>query len=81
MKTSLVRIAGAQGVVIPQDLLDQAGLISEVELTATQGGLLVTPLEGVRVGWAAAARSLREVGEDLPVDHMSTDFDTQSWEW
>lgn len=67
MHVSIRRIGNSQGVVIPKPLLVQAGLDGEAgaEMTVEDGALVLRrPASQVRAGWAEAARSIAEVGDD-----------------
>jgi antitoxin MazE len=82
MKTRIVRIGNSQGVRIPKLLLEQAGLDGEVELRVTDSGIVIEAVDSPRAGWWEAARTLRERGEDGPLDEMTpTSFDDDEWVW
>lgn len=53
--TQLVRIGNSQGIRIPKPLIEQARLEGkELKLQLVNGGLLITPENGVREGWKEA---------------------------
>ena len=82
MKAKLVRIGNSRGIRLPKPLIEQAGLIDEVELEARKGAIVITPANGVRSGWEKAARDLHEHDDDSLVDqHVNTSFDDEEWEW
>lgn len=61
------KIGNSQGVVIPKPVLAQLGLDGEAgaEMTVEDGALVLRrPASPVRAGWAEAARSIAEVGDD-----------------
>lgn len=61
------KIGNSQGVVIPKPLLVQVGLDGEAgaEMTVEDGALVLRrPAGAVRAGWAEAARSIAEAGDD-----------------
>jgi antitoxin MazE len=61
------KIGNSQGVVIPKPVLAQLGLDSEAgaEMTVEDGALVLRrPASPVRAGWAEAARSIAEAGDD-----------------
>ncbi|MBE0660616.1 MAG: AbrB/MazE/SpoVT family DNA-binding domain-containing protein [Bryobacteraceae bacterium] len=67
MHVSIRRIGNSQGVVIPKPLLVQVGLDGEAgaEMTVEDGALVLRrPASAVRAGWAEAARSIAEAGDD-----------------
>ncbi len=81
-KTWIVRIGNSRGIRIPKTLLEEADLPEEVELHAQPGRLVVQAASRPRSGWAAAAKRMRDRGEDRLLDELtSTKFDHKEWEW
>jgi antitoxin MazE len=81
-KTRIVRIGNSRGIRIPKMLLDEADLPDEVELHAQPGRLVVQAARGPRSGWAAAAKRMRAVGDDVLLDEStSSKFDRDEWKW
>lgn len=80
--TRIVRIGNSRGIRVPKLLLDQADLPDEVELRAEPGRLVVSAAKRVRDGWAAAAQTMRERGDDMLLDSgTATRFDRSDWKW
>lgn len=64
---SIRQIGNSQGVVIPKPILVQLGLDAKsgVEMTVEDGALVLRrPASPARVGWAEAARTIAEAGDD-----------------
>lgn len=64
---SIRRIGNSHGVVIPKPVLAQLGLDAQavVEMTIEDGALVLRrPASPARTGWAEAARSIAEAGDD-----------------
>ena len=64
---SIRQIGNSQGVVIPKPVLAQLGLdaTAGVEMTIEDGALVLRrPANPARAGWAEAARSIAEAGDD-----------------
>ena len=89
-KTRIIRIGNSQGVRIPRNLLEQAGLMhsdgstgQEVELEVGSGGILVRPAREPRAGWAAAFERMAAEGDDKLLDDVpsATAWDEQDWVW
>jgi antitoxin MazE len=81
-KTRIVRIGNSRGIRVPKAILEQAQLPVEVELHARPGRLVVLGVKRPRDGWAAAARAMRQRGEDALLDvSRPTKFDHAEWEW
>ncbi len=84
MKTRIVQIGNSRGIRIPKPLLDEAGLGpgAEVELRATADGLEIRAVAQPRAGWAEAAASAHEAGNDALLDGPTpTRFDRDAWTW
>ena len=81
MKARIVRIGNSKGVRIPKPLLEQAGLTEDVELHAEEGRIVIVAGRPARTGWAEAAQSLREHGEDDLLETPPTQFDVAEWVW
>ena len=80
--TRIVRIGNSRGIRVPKLLLDQADLPDEVELRAEPGRLIVSAVSRPREGWAAAARTMRERGDDMLLEATTpTRFDRAQWTW
>ena len=68
MKTTLRKFGNSQGVIIPKALLAQFGLESEIEMTVTQAGIVLSkPNKHPREGWAHASQQLAHRGDDALV--------------
>jgi antitoxin MazE len=84
MKTRIVRIGNSQGVRIPKPLLDQSGIVGEVELVVQDGQIIIRGAEKPRADWARAFRSMAEVGDDQLLDpeiFAGSSWDDEEWEW
>lgn len=82
MRARIVRVGNSRGVRLPKPLLDQAGLPDEVEIHAEPGRIIIQSARGPRGGWAEAARTMAERGEDRLLDEPTpTAFDSEEWTW
>ncbi|QFY89362.1 AbrB/MazE/SpoVT family DNA-binding domain-containing protein [Magnetovirga frankeli] len=77
--TQLVRIGNSQGIRIPKPLIEQAHLEGkEIKLQLVNGGLLITPENGVREGWKEAIeRTISAHGQES-LDDEWLDFTLDS---
>jgi antitoxin MazE len=81
-RTRIVEIGNSRGIRIPKALLDQAQLSDEVEFHAHPGRLVVLAARRPRAGWAEAARTMHERGDDGVLDEPAvTRFDDEEWQW
>lgn len=82
MKARLVQIGNSRGVRLPKPLIEEVGLSDEVELSVRGGAIVILPVRTARQGWAEAASTLHDKGEDYLLDSpTSTHFDDGEWEW
>ena len=82
MKTRLVQIGNSRGIRLPKPLIDQAGLTDEVEIRLEGHAIIIERANRPRAGWAEAAKTMHERGEDVLLDPvMMTEFDENEWEW
>jgi len=81
-RSRIIRIGNSRGIRVPKALLEQAQLREEVELHAEPGRLVVRAVRRTRAGWAKAAASMHQQGDDRLLDaSMPTGFDAAEWEW
>lgn len=82
MKAKLIRIGDSRGVCIPKPLIDQAGLIDDVQLKVVGTAIIVQSDSSVRSGWEDAARGIAGLNEDGIIDEpLPTEFDESEWIW
>jgi len=84
MRARIVKIGNSQGVRIPKPLLDQAGIVDDVELEVRENQIIIRPVSNPRSGWEAAFSKMSELGDDVLVDGMdniSHSWDEEEWEW
>jgi antitoxin MazE len=83
MKTRIVSIGNSQGIRIPKLLLEQTGLLDEVDISAEDDALVIRPFRKPRAGWAAAFQVMAHRGDDVLIDtaEPSSTFEKDGWEW
>lgn len=64
MELSIIRIGNSRGVRLPKDLLDRLGFADKVEAVLGENSLTLYPVKKPRAGWAEAARSMHQAGDD-----------------
>jgi len=80
----LVAIGNSRGIRIPKAMIDQVGLVDEVELEVVDGAIVIRRKHRPREGWAEAAKLLAERGEELPpeiLDMTETEWERDHWRW
>ena len=84
MKTRIVKIGNSRGIRIPKPLLEQTGLDGEVQIDVEDNRLVISPVQGIRLGWAEAFQEMAGRGDDgLPEGdlYLPTSWDEEEWEW
>jgi antitoxin MazE len=82
VRAKLVKIGNSRGVRLSRPLLEQAGLVDDVEISVEPGLLTIRPAPATsrpRAGWAdAAAAGPPEPLLDPPTP---TRFEDEDWQW
>jgi antitoxin MazE len=82
MKTRLIRIGNSRGVRLPKPIIDQAGLMEDIDLEVRDGMIVIASQSVPRAGWAEAAKEMRKTEDDRSLEPFSfTKFDELEWEW
>ncbi|MCX6101337.1 MAG: AbrB/MazE/SpoVT family DNA-binding domain-containing protein [Candidatus Bipolaricaulota bacterium] len=82
MKAKLIQIGNSRGVRLPKPIIEQVGLLDEVELVVRDGAVVISAVQPARHGWADAAAALSARHEDTVLDlYAPNDFDAREWEW
>ncbi len=82
MKARLIRIGNSRGVRLPKPVIEEAGLQEDVELQVRGNTVVIGPRKRPRVGWAEAAKRMREAADDRLLDTAApTKFDEREWRW
>jgi antitoxin MazE len=78
MLAHLIAIGNSRGVRLPKTILDQAGLKDDVDITVTNGAVIIRPARSARAGWAEAAKSCHANGDDgVLLDGFTNAFDAE----
>lgn len=84
MTTNIVKIGNSQGLIIPKKLLNTLGDSKEVEIQATDAGLLITPVCNTpRANWEKQFYEAIQNGHapESETDHIENEFDKEEWKW
>jgi antitoxin MazE len=84
MRAHVVKIGNSKGIRIPKPLLDQTGIVSEVELEVDQDRIIIRPITSPRAGWEKSFKAMAENGDDALVmgdGDFSLSWDEAEWEW
>lgn len=85
MKTKVIRIGNSKGIRIPQQILAQSGLESEVEIEVKNKRIILKHTSKAREDWGLAFQRMSENKDDILLDkeylENSSSWDNEEWEW
>jgi len=83
MRVRVIKIGNSQGLRIPKPILEQTGIMDDVEIEVEKNQIIIRPIKNVREGWDAAFKIMGENGDDEPIlnENMSHSWDEEEWHW
>lgn len=83
MRARIIKIGNSQGLRIPKPILEQTGIMEEVEIEVEKNQIILRPIKNVREGWDAAFKAMGEKGDDEPIvdDGIPNVWDEEEWQW
>ena len=84
MRARVVKIGNSKGIRIPKALLEQTGIIEDVELEVEDDRIIIRPVSSPRSGWEDAFGAMAEKGDDellIPDEKISHSWDEEDWQW
>jgi antitoxin MazE len=84
MRAHIVKIGNSQGIRISKPILEQLGIIEDVEIKVENSQIIIRPFLSPRTGWNDAFREMAENGDDLLVDGggiTAHPWDETEWQW
>lgn len=84
MRSRIIKIGNSQGLRIPKPILEQTGIIDDVEIEVEKNQIIIRPGKNVREGWDKAFSVMAEKGDDAPLIHdesISHSWDEEEWQW
>lgn len=84
MRARVVKIGNSQGIRIPKPLLDQTGIMDDVELEVEKNQIIIRPITNPRSGWDNAFKTMAKNGDDTLIDENDTishSWDDEEWQW
>ena len=84
MRARIVKIGNSKGIRIPKPLLEQTGIMDDVELEVEQNQIIIRAVSNPRVGWDDAFKVMADRGDDLVIDeadNISHSWDDDQWQW
>ena len=84
MRARVVKIGNSQGVRIPKPILEQTGIIEDVELEVEKNQIIIRSISNPRVGWDLAFKTMAENDDDVLIhgtENISNSWDKEEWQW
>lgn len=82
MKADIIRIGNSHGIRIPKPILKQLNLRGQVAMEMRDGGLVISPLNAHRSGWAKQFSRMTAHGDDRPLlEGAQSAWDRDEWVW
>lgn len=83
MRARVIKIGNSQGLRIPKPILEQTGIMDDVEIEVEKDQIIIRPVKNVRQDWDAAFKKMGEEGDDELIvdDTISNSWDEKEWLW
>ena len=83
MRARVIKIGNSQGLRIPKPILEQTGIMDDVEIEVEKNQIIIRPIKNVREGWDAAFKIMGEIGDDESIldENFSHSWDEEEWQW
>ncbi|WP_031387205.1 AbrB/MazE/SpoVT family DNA-binding domain-containing protein [Desulfonatronum thiodismutans] len=84
MRAHVVKIGNSQGLRIPKPVLEQTGIIGDVEMEVKNNQIIIRPVQNPREGWDKAFETMRKNADDAPLlvgSDLSHSWDEEEWQW
>ncbi len=82
VRTQLISIGNSRGLRLPKPMIEQVGLVREIEIQVEEDHLVIRAADRPRQHWDAQFRSMAERGDDRLLDEPApTSFEDQEWQW
>lgn len=84
MRARVIKIGNSQGLRIPKPILEQTGIMDDVEIEVDKNQIIIRPVKNAREGWDKAFIRMRKKGDDTPlIDEIdiSNSWDEEEWQW
>jgi len=85
MRTKIVKVGNSHGILLSKSLMRQYNFGTEVDIEATEKGLVITPVKKPpRADWSERFTQAIEKGQQPENDMfegIENDFDNDEWQW
>ena len=83
MKSVIRNIGNSKGIIIPQNILKECHIESEINIEIHNNNIVISPVVEVkRKGWAEAFKEMAKNGDDkLIIPDVFGDENLDDWQW
>ncbi len=84
MRARVIKIGNSQGLRIPKPILEQTGIMDDVEIEVEKNQIIIRPVKNIRDGWDDAFKVMGQKGDDESIiedDNFSHSWDEEEWQW
>ncbi len=84
MRARVVKIGNSQGIRIPKPILEQTGIMEDVELEVEKNRIIIRAISDPRAGWDFAFKTMAEKDDDVLIlgnENISHSWDEEEWQW
>ena len=84
MRARVVKIGNSQGIRIPKPILEQTGIMEDVELEVEKNQIIIRSISNPRVGWDIAFKAMSQKNDDMLIcgtENISHSWDEEEWQW
>ena len=84
MRAHVVKIGNSQGIRIPKPILEQTGIMEDVELEVEKNQIIIRPISNPRVGWDFAFKTMAEKDDAVVIngtENILHSWDEEEWQW
>jgi antitoxin MazE len=81
IKSRIVQVGNSQGIRIPKIMLEQSGILENVEIEVRDNQIVITAASTARVGWSDAFAQMALDGDELDPLTVTDTWDETEWVW
>ena len=84
MRARVVKIGNSQGIRIPKPILEQTGIMEDVELEVEKNQIIIRPISNPRISWDLAFKTMAENDDDVLIhgtENIAHSWDEKEWQW
>ena len=84
MRARVIKIGNSQGLRIPKPILEQTGIMDDVEIEVVKNQIIIRPVKNAREGWEDAFKVMGEKGDDQLItgdENILHSWDEEEWQW